>query len=91
MSYDELNVLIHDYIELDTEIKRQQLLAEDIKNQIKQEMEARNVEELVVGSHVVRYRDVLTSVFDKVLFKKKYEELYSAFLKQIPSKKFSIY
>ena len=53
-------------------------------------MEARNVEELAVGEHIVRYKDVLTSVFDKSKFKAKYEELYAMFLKQIPSKKFSI-
>lgn len=90
MSYDELNILVHDFLELDTEIKQQQILADNIKNKIKEEMEARNVEELSVGEHIVRYKDVLTSVFDKSKFKAKYEELYAMFLKQIPSKKFSI-
>ena len=90
MSYDELNILVHDFLELDTEIKQQQILADNIKNKIKEEMEARNVEELAVGENIVRYKDVLTSVFDKSKFKAKYEELYAMFLKQIPSKKFSI-
>ena len=31
MSYDELNNLVHDFIELDAEIKQQQILAENIK------------------------------------------------------------
>ena len=90
MSYDELNTLVHDFLELDAEIRQQQILAENIKNKIKEEMEARNVEELAVGEHIVRYKDVLSSVFDKSKFKAKYEELYAMFLKQIPSKKFSI-
>ena len=90
MSYDELNTLVHDFIELDSEIKQQQILAESLKNQIKEEMEARGVDELTVGEHIVRYKDVLTSVFNKTAFKAKYEELYTMFLKQIPSKKFSI-
>lgn len=90
MSIPELNILVHDFLELDAEIKQQQLVAENLKNQIKEEMEARNVEELAVGEHIVRYKDVLTSVFNKSAFKAKYEELYAMFLKQIPSKKFSI-
>ena len=90
MSIPELNILVHDFLELDAEIKQQQLVAESLKNRIKEEMEARNVEELAVGEHIVRYKDVLTSVFDKSKFKAKYEELYTMFLKQIPSKKFSI-
>ncbi len=90
MSIPELNILVHDFLELDAEIKQQQLVAEGLKNKIKEELEARNVEELAVGEHIVRYKDVLTSVFDKSKFKAKYEELYAMFLKQIPSKKFSI-
>ena len=90
MSIPELNILVHDFLELDTEIRQQQLVAENIKNQIKEEMEARGVDELAVGEHIVRYKDVLTSVFNKTAFKAKYEELYAMFLKQIPSKKFSI-
>ena len=90
MSQQELLSLVHNYLELDAEIKQQQLVLDDIRNQIKEEMEARDVEELPVGEHIVRYRDVLTSVFDRVAFKRKYEELYTSFLKQIQSKKFSI-
>lgn len=90
MSIPELNILVHDFLELDAEIKQQQLVAEGLKNKIKEELEARNIEELAVGEHIVRYKDVLTSVFDKSKFKAKYEELYAMFLKQIPSKKFSI-
>lgn len=90
MSHDELNNLVHNYLELDADIKQQQLVLEDIRNKIKEEMEARNVEELPVGEHIVRYRDILTSVFDKVAFKREHEFLYKTFLKQIQSKKFSI-
>ena len=90
MSIPELNILVHDFLELDAEIRQQQLLAENLKNQIKEEMEARGVDELAVGEHIVRYKDVLTSVFNKTAFKAKYEELYAMFLKQIQSKKFSI-
>ena len=90
MSNDKMSSLVKEYLELDAEIKAQQLVAEEIKDQIKSEMTERGVEELEVDSHIVRYRDVLTSVFDKTRFKAKYEDLYALFLKQVQSKKFSI-
>lgn len=90
MSNPELNILVHDYLELDTEIKQKQILADDIKNKIKEELEARNVEELAVGEHIVRYRNVMSTTFNLVAFKHQFENLYALFLKQIPSKKFSI-
>lgn len=90
MSVDELSSIVRSYLELDAEIKTKEILAEQLKDVIKKEMDSRGIEELPVDEHIVRYRDVLTSVFDKSAFKKKYEELYTSFLKQIQSKKFSI-
>ena len=90
MSNDKLSSLVKDYLEVDAEIKAQQLVADELRNQIKEEMTERGVEELEVDSHIVRYRDVLTSVFDKTRFKAKYEELYALFLRQVSAKKFSI-
>jgi len=87
---DELSILVRDYLDIDSEIKQRQIIAENIKDLIKKEMDEREVEELEVDEHIIRYRDVLSSVFDKTAFKKKYEELYSSFLKQVQSKKFSI-
>lgn len=90
MTNYELSKNVRDYLELDSEIKARQLVAESIKDSIKKEMDDRGVSELEVDEHIVRYRDVLTSVFDKTAFKKKYEELYSLYLKQVQSKKFAI-
>ncbi len=90
MENSALSSLVRNYLEADREIKAKQVLAEEMKDLIKQEMDERDIEELEVDEHIVRYRDVLTSTFDKTSFKKKYEELYSMFLKQIKSKKFTI-
>lgn len=87
---EQLSNLVRDYLEIDGEIKARQVIAEQYKDAIKKEMDLRDVEELEVDEHIVRYRDVLTSIFDKTAFKKKYEELYALYLKQVPSKKFSI-
>ena len=90
MSNDKMSSLIKDYLAVDAEIKAQQLIAEELRNQIKDEMTARGVEELEIDSHIVRYRDVLSNIFCTSKLKEKYPEFYMAFLRQIPSKKFSI-
>ena len=90
MSQKDLTDLVHNYLELDKKSKELQLELESTKNSIKKEMEMRQVEECVCGEHIVRYKDVLTSVFDKTKFKEKYEELYAMFITQRPSKLFKI-
>ena len=63
---------------------------EAIKDSIKAEMADRDLDELEAGSYIVRYKTVATSRFDSTAFKKTYEDLYKAFLKQSTSHRFSI-
>ena len=63
---------------------------EVIKDSIKAEMADRDLDELEAGSYIVRYKTVATSRFDSTSFKKTYEDLYKAFLKQSTSRRFSI-
>ena len=63
---------------------------EAIKDSIKAEMADRDLDELEAGSYIVRYKTVATSRFDSTAFKKTYEVLYKAFLKQSTSRRFSI-
>ena len=63
---------------------------EAIKDSIKAEMAERDLDELEAGSYIVRYKTVATSRFDSTSFKKTYEDLYKAFLKQSTSRRFSI-
>ena len=63
---------------------------EAIKDSIKAEMADRDLDELEAGSYIVRYKTVATSRFDSTAFKKTYEDLYKAFLKQSTSPRFSI-
>ena len=63
---------------------------EAIKDSIKAEMTDRDLDELEAGSYIVRYKTVATSRFDSTAFKKTYEDLYKAFLKQTTSRRFSI-
>ena len=64
--------------------------ADTIRNSIKAEMEAREVEELIAGQYIIRWTSVLTNRFDSTAFKKEHNDLYKQFTKQITSRRFSI-
>ena len=64
--------------------------ADTIRNTIKAEMEARDVEELIAGQYIIRWTSVLSNRFDSTTFKKVMPEIYKAYTKQIASRRFSI-
>jgi len=64
--------------------------AEALRNEIKNEMNLRGVEELTAGSYIVKFTSVLTSRFDTKKFKDNFGEIYHLFVRQVPSKRFSI-
>ncbi len=64
--------------------------ADTIRNTIKAEMEAREVEELAAGQYIIRYTSVLSNRFDTTAFKKVLPELYKAYTKQTASRRFTI-
>ena len=64
--------------------------ADSVRNSIKAEMEAREVEELVAGQYIIRWTSVLSNRFDITAFKKVLPELYKAYTKQVASRRFTI-
>ena len=64
--------------------------AEAIRNSIKAEMEAREVEEMIAGQYIVRYTSILSNRFDSTAFKKVMPEIYKAYTKQVSSRRFTI-
>ena len=64
--------------------------ADSVRNSIKAEMEARDVEELVAGQYIIRWTSVLSNRFDSTAFKKVLPELYKAYTKQVASRRFTI-
>ena len=64
--------------------------ADSVRNSIKAEMEAREVEELVAGQYIIRWTSVLSNRFDSTSFKKVLPELYKAYTKQVSSRRFTI-
>ena len=57
---------------------------------IKEEMDARETEELNLGNVIIRFTSVLSNRFDTTAFKKLHQDLYNSFIKQVASRRFSI-
>ena len=79
--------LLNRYETMMEEIKAE---ADKVRNSIKAEMEAGEVEELIAGQYIVRYTSVLSNRFDSTAFKKVMPELYKAYTKQTASRRFTI-
>ena len=79
--------LLNKYEAMLEELKNE---ADTIRNSIKSEMEAREVEELIAGQYIIRWTSVLSNRFDATAFKKVMPELYKAYTKQTASRRFSI-
>lgn len=91
MATNELLKNIETLIEYEAAIEELKAEADEIRNIIKGEMNARETEELEIGSHIVRFTSVLTTRFDTKRFKEVFgEELYKAYTKEVASKRFSI-
>lgn len=79
--------LLNKYEAMMEELKAE---ADTIRNTIKAEMDAREVEELIAGQYIVRYTAVLSNRFDSTAFKKVMPEIYKAYTKQVSSRRFTI-
>ena len=79
--------LLNKYEAMMEELKAE---ADTIRDTIKAEMEAREVEELIAGQYIVRYTAVLSNRFDSTAFKKVMPEVYKAYTKPVSSRRFPI-
>ena len=79
--------LLNKYEAMMEEMKAQ---ADAIRNEIKAEMDARDLEEMIAGQYIVRYTSVLSNRFDSTAFKRVMPEIYKAYTKQVSSRRFSI-
>lgn len=79
--------LLNKYEAMVEEMKAQ---ADTIRNEIKAEMDARELEEMIAGQYIIRYTAVLSNRFDTTAFKKVMPEIYKAYTKQFSSRRFTI-
>ena len=79
--------LLNKYEAMMEELKTE---ADRVRDSIKAEMEAREVEELIAGHYIVRYTSVHSNRFYSTSFKKVLPDIYKAYTKQVSSRRFTI-
>lgn len=75
---------------LEAKLEELKELKEEKESQIKKLLDNAGLEELQVGVFTVRFTNIVRNNFNTSAFKKKYLELYNAFIKQTNYRKFSI-
>jgi predicted phage-related endonuclease len=90
MSTTELTAQIESLRALEELIEEAKTEAETLRDTIKQEMLAREVDTLEAGQFIVRYTTVLSQRLDTTALKRALPEICKAYTKQISSKRFSI-
>ena len=90
MSTIEITTKIEALRDLEELIEEAKAEAETLRDEIKAEMMARDIEELSAGQFIVRWTSILSNRFDTTGFKKAYGDLYKEYTKQTASRRFSI-
>ena len=88
------NINIEDEIKtikaLEAKLEELKELKEEKEAEIKKLLDNTELEELQVGAFTIRFTNVVRNNFNTSAFKKKYLELYNAFIKQTNYRKFTI-
>ncbi len=90
MSKHEMITLIEQMNNFDDLAAKAKAKADAIREAIKEEMIAQEVEEMTAGAYIIRYTTVLSNRFDTTTFKKLYGDLYKDYTKQVSSRRFSV-
>ena len=81
---------IKDIRALEAKINELKELKEEKETLIKTVLDDAGVEEMKIGAFTVRFTNIVRNNFNTSAFKKKYLELYKAFIKQTNYRKFTI-
>ena len=81
---------IKDIRALEAKISELDELKKEKEALVKSVLDEAGVEELQIGAFTVRFTNIVRNNFNTTAFKKKYLELYNAFIKQSNYRKFSI-
>ncbi|MBE6964578.1 MAG: hypothetical protein E7441_00915 [Ruminococcaceae bacterium] len=90
MTTQNINEKIRELKELTRMAEEIEAEQEAIKDELKREMELRQVDEISTNEYKVRYKQVTSTRFDSTAFKSKYADLYEQFTKTTTFKRFSI-
>ena len=90
MTNREMDAKIIEMKNWESEIDKINSIIDSIKTQLKNECVVRGEDEIKTDTFVIRYKDVVTPRFDTNAFKKENFGLYSRYLKESVSKRFSV-
>lgn len=90
MTTAEIITKIEELKEMEELIAEAQAEVETIKDALKKEMNEQDVEELIAGTHIIRWTTILSNRFDSTAFKKVMPDVYKAYTKQTTSRRFTI-
>lgn len=90
MTTAEIITKIEELKEMEELIAEAQAEVETIKDTLKKEMNEQDVEELIAGTHIIRWTTILSNRFDSTAFKKVMPDVYKAYTKQTTSRRFTI-
>ena len=90
MNNVELNRKIDELNEWELLLEEAKAHAEALKDEIKEDLHEKNLEELNTGKYIIRWTSIVSNRFDTTSFKKRFGELYKQFTKPVESKRFSI-
>ena len=76
--------------ELEAQQKALEEEAEKIRQEIKADMEAKQVEEMQAGSFVIRWKTIFSSRLDSKALKAALPEIYSQYCKPTSSRRFTV-
>lgn len=90
MSNVEIEAKVNEYLEIQGFIEELTSDLEEVKDELKNILREKNVDELAVGSRVVRYKQVATLKFDTKSFKSNFSDLYKLYCRDSLSCRFSV-
>lgn len=90
MDNKTINDKIVEIRNFENEIKQMQEIVDSLKDELKNEMIARGVDEFDTGTFKMSYKEITSKRFDSKSFQKDNEVIYKAYLKESVSKRFTI-
>ena len=90
MDNKTINEKVIELRNFENEIKQMQEVVDSLKDELKNEMTARGVDELDTGTFKLAYKEIVSNKFDSKSFQKDNEIIYKAYLKESVSKRFTI-
>ena len=87
---DSMEALASQYKKLQQQIKDLEAQLDATKSELVDGMKQLDVDELIAGDNIIRYKKIESNRFDSTAFKKSHPELHSEFVKPSMSTRFTV-